>query len=305
MRSKLIIIAVLFLLTPHALPLTLPSVHAEPITVMDDLGRSVQFAKPPLRIISLAPGLTEILFSLGLDQRIVAVTDYCNYPEAALMKPRVGGMNPNLERILSLHPDLVVGVAGLYQSEILARLERFHIPYVVVDSSSMEKVFRNILFLGKITGEGEKAGEKVRELRQRLNSVRQKVRSFPRPRLFYVVEGEPLISVGKGSYLDDLIREAGGINITAGLENDYPLVSMEYVIRQDPEVIILATDADDDLSNEQKQYWSRWSSLAAVRDGKIYRADRDLLNRPGPRILDGVEELSRLLHPAVDLKPVK
>ena len=146
MRSKLIIIAVLFLLTPHALPLTLPSVHAEPITVIDDLGRSVQFAKPPLRIISLAPGLTEILFSLGLDQRIVAVTDYCNYPEAALMKPRVGGMNPNLERILSLHPDLVVGVAGLYQSEILARLERFHIPYVVVDSSSMEKVFRNILF---------------------------------------------------------------------------------------------------------------------------------------------------------------
>jgi len=80
---------------------------------------------------------------------------------------------------------------------------------------------------------------------------------------------------------------------------------MEYVIRQNPEVIILATDADGDLSNEQKQYWSRWSSLAAVRDGKIYRADRDLLNRPGPRILDGVEELSRLLHPAVDLKPVK
>ncbi len=305
MRSKFIILVFLFLLTPYPLPLTSSYVHAEPVTVTDDLGRSVRFTKPPERIISLAPSLTEMLFSLGLDDRIVGVTDYCNYPPAALMKPRVGGMNPNLERILSLHPDLIVGVAGLFQNETMARFERFHIPYVVADPSSIEKVFEIILVLGKIAGEDETAAERVRQLRQRLNSIRQKIRSSPQPRLLYVVDEEPLISVGKGSYLNDLIREAGGVNITGGLEKAYPVVSMEYVIRQDPQVIILAMDADPVLSDQEKQRWSRWSSLSAVRNEKIYKVSRDLLNRPGPRVLDGVEELARLLHPAVGNEPVR
>jgi len=279
--------------------------HAEPITVTDDLGRSVRFTTPPQRIISLAPGLTEILFSLGLDDRIVGVTDFCNYPEAALTKPRVGGMNPNMEMILSLHPDLIVGIAGLYQNQNLARFEQFHIPYFAVDPSTLGKIFETILVLGKIGGVEGKAREEVGQLRGRLDSVRQKVISTPRPRLFYVVDEEPLISVGKGSYLDDLIREAGAVNITGELSKAYPVVSMEYVIRQNPEVIVLAMDADRILSEEEKRHWSRWSSLSAVRDGKIYKVRRDLLNRPGPRILDGVEELAQLLHPAVGNEPVR
>jgi iron complex transport system substrate-binding protein len=118
-----------------------------------------------------------------------------------------------------------------------------------------------------------------------------------------VVDKEPLISVGKRSYLADLIHEAGGINIAGGVDKAYPMLSMEYVIQQDPQVIILAMDADRSLSDQEKGYWSRWSSLSAVRDGKIYKVDRDLLNRPGPRVLDGLEELARLLHPTVDFKP--
>jgi iron complex transport system substrate-binding protein len=298
-------IAVLFLLTLYSLLLTSSYVQAEPITATDDLGRSVQFTTPPQRIISLAPGLTEILFSLGLDRRIVGVTDYCNYPEAALMKPRVGGMNPNLEKILSLHPDLIVGIVGLYQNQNSARFEQFHVPYFAVDPSSLEKIFETISLLGKIAGVEETAAENVRQLRGRLDSDRQKNLSGPRPRLLYVVDEEPLISVGKGSYLDDLIREAGGINITGGLEKAYPVVSMEYVIQQDPEVIILAMDADQVLSDQERQHWSRWSSLSAVRDGKIFKVNRDLLNRPGPRILDGIEELARLIHPAAGLEPVR
>ncbi|MBI3595727.1 MAG: cobalamin-binding protein [Nitrospirae bacterium] len=305
MRSKFIIIAALFLLTSHVLPFTLPAARAETITVTDDLGRSVRFTTLPQRIVSLAPGLTEILFSLGLDDRIVGVTDYCNYPPAAVTKPRVGGLNPNLEKIISLHPDLIVAVAGIYQNQSLARFEQFHVPYFTVDPSSIEKIFETILVLGKITGAEETAAEKVRQLRGRLNSLQQKLQSDPRPRLLYVVDDEPLISVGKGSYLNDLIREAGGVNITGGLEKAYPIVSMEYVIRQNPEVIVLAMDADQVLSDQEKHHWSRWSSLPAVRNGKIYKVSRDLLNRPGPRILDGVEELARLLHPAADLQPVR
>jgi iron complex transport system substrate-binding protein len=305
MRSKFIILVFLFLLTPYASPLTPFPVHALPVTVTDDLGHSVRFTTPPQRIISLAPALTEMLFSLGLDDRIVGVTDYCNYPAAAVTKPRVGGLNPNLEKIISLHPDLIVAVAGIYQNQSFTRFEQFHVPYFTVDPSSIEKIFEAILVLGKITGTEETAAEEVGKLRHRLNAVQQKVLAGSRPRLLYVVDEEPLISVGKGSYLDDLIREAGGVNITGGLEKAYPIVSMEYVIQQDPQVIILAMDADQVLSDQERQHWSRWSSLSAVRNGNIYKVSRDLLNRPGPRVLEGVEELARLLHPADGNKPVR
>jgi len=305
MRSKWVIIAFLFLLTPYPLLLTFSTVHAEPITVTDDLGRDVLFLKPPERIVSLAPALTEILFSIGLDERIVGVTDYCNYPPKALSKTRVGGLNANIETILALHPDLVVGVAGLYQQENLTRFERFHIPYFVVDPSSLDKIFATILVFGKIADVNETAVERVRQLRAREDRVRQSVRLLPPVRLLYVVDKEPLISVGKGSYLADLIREAGGVNIAAGLEKAYPMLSMEYVIQQDPQAIVLAMDADRTLSDQEKRYWDRWSSLSAVRNGRIYKVDRDLLNRPGPRIMDGLEELARLLHPTVDLQSVQ
>ncbi len=304
MRLKFIN-AAFFLLTLYSSLLTIPSANAEPITVTDDLGHSVRFTTSPQRIISLAPALTEMLFSLGLDNRIVGVTDYCNYPAAAMTKPRVGGLNPNLEKIISLHPDLIVAVAGIYQNQSLARFEQFHVPYFTVDPSSIEKIFETIFVLGKITGMEETAAEEVGQLRHRLNAVQQKVLAESRPRLLYVVDEEPLISVGKGSYLNDLIREAGGVNITGGLEKAYPVVSIEYVIQQDPQVIILAMDADQILTDQEKQHWSRWSSLSAVRDGKIYKVNRDLLNRPGPRILDGIEELARLIHPAAGNEPVR
>ena len=305
MRSIWIAILFVFLFTPYSLLLPYSAVQAEPITVTDDLGRNVRFLKTPERIISLAPGLTEILFSLGLGDRIVGVTDYCNYPPEALSKPRVGGLNANIERILALQPDLVVGVSGLYQQENLTRFERFHIPYFVVDPSSLEKIFATVLIFGKIADVNETAIEKVRELRAREDRIRQSVRSLPPARLLYVVDKEPLISVGRGSYLADLIREAGGINIAGKLEKAYPMVSMEYVIQQDPEVIVLAMDGDRTLSDQEKRYWDRWSSLSAVRNGRIYKVDRDLLNRPGPRIMDGLEELARLLHPTVDLQSVQ
>ena len=301
----ILFIATLFLLTFCALLVTPLSANAVPITVTDDLGRDVRFLKPPERIVSLAPGLTEILFSLGLDNRIVGVTDYCNYPQEALSKTRVGGLNANIEKILALHPDLVVGVAGLYQQENLTRFERFHIPYFVVDPASLEKIFETILVFGKIEGVNSTAADTVRQLRIRLDRVRQGVRPLPPTRLLYVVDKEPLISVGKGSYLADLIREAGGINIAGGLEKAYPMLSMEYVIQQNPQVIILAMDADRTLSDQEKRYWDRWSSLSAVRDGKIYKVDRDRLNRPGPRVMDGLEELARLLHPTIDFQSVR
>jgi len=271
---------------------------AEPITVTDDLGRSLRIEMPPQRIVSLAPGLTEILFSLGLGDRIVGVTDYCNYPPEALRKSKIGGLNPNIEAILALRPDLVVGVAGLFQQENLIRFERFHISYFVADPESVEKIFHTILILGKMTGALPTAEESVRQLRDRLERIRRSVHSEIPPRLLYVVDAEPIISVGINSYLNDLIRDAGAVNITGRIKKSYPIVSMEFVIREDPQVIILATDADLQLTESQRRRWTRWNTLSAVREGKIYKVNRDLLNRPGPRIVDGLEELAALLHPS-------
>ncbi len=269
-------------------------------TYTDDLGRSIQIERPPQRIVSLAPGITEILFSLGLGDRVVGVTNYCDYPPAAVTKQRVGGLNPNFEVILTLRPDLVVGTAGLYQEENILKFKRFGIPFFIFDPTSLAKIFDMILVLGTMNGVEQAAKVEVRQLQERLDLLRQKIASFPRPRLLYVVDKEPLISVGKGSFLNDLIRDAGGISITQGLENAYPLVSIEYVIQQDPQVIILAMDADQVVTDQEKRYWSRWLALSAVREGRIYKVRRDLLNRPGPRVLDGLEELAGLLHPSLN-----
>ena len=298
MSAKRFFIFVAFFTSTLYSPLSTPISYA--FTVTDDAGHTIEIASPPKRIISLAPGLTEILFFLGLGDRIVGVSDYCDYPQDALTKPKVGGLHVNVETMLTLRPDLVVGTAGLYQEENIAQFNRFHIPFLAVDPSSLDKIFKIIHVLGTIAGVEEAADEKIRRLRERSDSIRREVATYPHPRLLYVVSKEPLISVGKGSYLDDLIRGAGGINITGGMPKAYPVVSMEYVIRQDPQVIILATDADQVVLDDQKRDWSRWSSLSAVRDGRIYKVRRDLLNRPGPRVIDGLEELAGLLHPMLN-----
>jgi cobalamin transport system substrate-binding protein len=289
---------ILFVFTTALGALQFQSAFAEPITVTDDLGRSVRIERPPERIVSLAPGLTETLFSLGLGDRVVGVTDYCNYPPEALRKPKIGGLNPNMEKILALKPDLVVGVAGLFQQENLIRFERFHISYFVADPISVEKIFHAILILGKMTGVPERAEENVQGLRDRLERIRRSAHSAAPPRLLYVVDPEPIISVGKKSYLNDLIRDAGAINITGEIDKAYPLVSMEFVLRENPQVIILATEAGRNLTEQQKRRWEKWTTIPAVRDRKIYEVNRDLMNRPGPRVLDGLEEMTALLHPS-------
>ena len=276
-------------------PFPIPTSYAFSLT--DDNGHVLEISAPPRRIISLAPGITEILFDLGLGERVVGITDYCNYPPEALAKPRVGGLQPNLEKIISLKPDLILGSTGLYQAQNTVQFTRFNIPYFLVDAPTLENIFGAILRIGTISGIEMKALEKVRILRQRRDIVRRAAAEAAHPRVLYVVDREPLISVGQGSYINELVADAGGINIASDLQKAYPVISMEYVIQRDPQVIILAMDADQDLTPAQKEYWGRWPILSAVRDGRIYKVQRDRINRPGPRVIDGLEELAGLLHP--------
>lgn len=299
MSAKRFFISIVFVTSTLYSPLSTPTSNA--FTITDDTGQALEITSPPTRIVSLAPGLTEILYFLGLGDRIVGVTDYCDFPPPALAKPKVGGLHADIETILTLQPDLVIGGTGLYQEQNIARFKRFHIPYFLVDPSSTDKVFEIIRRLGVIAGVEETSEEKIIELRRRLEHVRRRVSAEPKPRLLYVVGKEPLISVGGGSFINDLIRDAGGVNIAGDLSKDYPLLTMEYVIRRDPQVIILAADADRNLADVDTPYWDRWSSLSAVRDGRIFKVHGNWLNRPGPRMIEGVEELAGLLHPTLDL----
>jgi len=275
------------------------------ISFKDDLGRIVKIDVPPQRIISLSPGITEILFFLDLGDRVVGVTNFCDYPPAVSSKPSVGGLKANIEVVLSLKPDLVLGGDGVYQKDNMSMFQRFGIPFALFKSSSIEEVFSMIQSIGLISRVGVEAKEKIQSLREKLQSFRKAIESRKRSRLLYVVQREPLISVGKASFLNDLIRDAGGINITEKFTKDYPIVSMEFVIQADPQIIILAMDGDQALTDQQKRYWGRWSSLSAVQNGRIYKVNRDLLNRPGPRILEGLANLADQIHPnwTLEVKP--
>ena len=183
--------------------------HAEPLTVHDDLGRTQVFAQPPRRIVSISPGLTETLFALGLDDAIVGVSDFCDFPEAARAKPKVGGVTPNIEVIVGLRPDLVVTTGGVSMREFAARMDRLGIPALGFEPTSIDAVFDRIVRLGEITGRRPKAQKVVDRLRHRLDIVTNHRSPGPPPRVLYLVDEDPYITVGRGSFLYDVLVKAG------------------------------------------------------------------------------------------------
>lgn len=251
----------------------------------------------PRRVISLAPSVTEMLFALGVEERIVGVTSYCDYPPAAREKERVGDvLNPSLERILALQPDLVILSTATQLERFARRLEAVGIPLYVVDVERVEDVFRSLEHLGAIMDCRAEAERVVRALRARLERVRARVRGRPRPRVLMVVQRDPLIVPGRGAFMTDLIQEAGGQSITADAEREWTPYSLETVVARAPEVIILPSrePITRRLANVR---WPELETTPAFRQGRVYVIHNDLLMRPGPRLIEGVEALARVLHP--------
>jgi len=263
---------------------------AFPLTVRDALGRRVTIPRPPQRITSVAPSVTEILFALGLGDNIVGISDADDYPASGLRgKTRVGGVILNVERILALRPDLVIGVAGL-QQEQLERLIRLGLPVLAVEARSLEETFAQISLLGRVTGRGAAADRLVGGLRARVAAVERRVRGRVPPRVYVEIWDEPLQTAGAGTFIDDLVRRAGGRNLMADLHG-WPQVAPEAVVRRDPEVILLTY-----AGRQRVAARVGWAGVAAVRRGRIYELDPDLVSRPGPRLVDGLERIARLLH---------
>jgi len=275
-----------------------------PRTFVDDLDRKLYLAKPPKRIVSLAPSITEILFAIGLDEEIVGVTDFCNYPPAALTKPKVAYSQPNLEALVALEPQLVLAPPSFLRADLLAKLEQLKIPTFVLESKTVEGIFGHIQLLGRMVGRASAANEYAAAMRKQVADLTKRVEGRPRPTLLYVLNSEPLITVGPGSFIHHLIELAGGRNAAERANAPYPRLTMEEVLTQNPDILLFPVGEYEGIPQAEQDRWKRWDSLRAVQEGKLFQVPSDLLNRPGPRVLEGLRHLVMLLHPDVSLDEI-
>ena len=268
-------------------------------TFIDDLGRRVYLAKPPGRIISLAPSVTEILFAVGLEPQVVGVTTFCDYPPQARAKPKIGSSTPNLEAVLGLKPDLIVGNKDFIRPDALAKLEQLRVAVFILAPKTVEDIFRHISTVGRLGGHDKEARVMAQGLRDRLKELRARIGSIRPRRVFYVVNTEPLISVGSGSFIHHMLELAGGENILGRTATPYPKVSLEEVLHRDPEVIIFPVGTSEGIPEPEQQRWRQWPALSAVAHNELHQVKGDLINRPGPRVIDGIEALAQAIHPTV------
>lgn len=281
------------------LPLTALATAADLQTVVDDLGRSVTLSKTPRRIISLAPSITETLFAIGLGERVVGVTQYCDYPPEAVTKPKVGYIHANLESVVALQPDLILAPRELLRADILGKLEQFHIPTYVLDATTVDSILSHIQTLGRILGASAAADDVVHRMQRQITEITDRTALLPRPRVLYVLNSDPLITIGPGSFIHQLIEMAGGSNVAARARVAYPRLSMEEVLREDPELILFPTGRAEGIAQGEEVRWRRWTTLSAIKLKRLRRVPNDQLNRPGPRIVQGLESLARAIHPEV------
>jgi iron complex transport system substrate-binding protein len=275
----------------------LPTAPAPVFTVRDSLGRGTPMAAPPRRIVSLVPSATEIIFALGAAERLVGVTDYCDFPPEARRKPSVGGMiDPSLEAIVALSPDLVIATRDGNTEETVSRLRRLKIPVFLVGASRMVEVVDVIGRLAELTQRSPAAEPLLGAMQQRIRAVQAAVAPFPRPRVLYVLWPDPLIVPARATLVTELVQLAGGDSVTANDADAYPRFSLEAAVARNPDVIVLARHGTGS-GPPSKARWERLASLPAIKTGRIHSIDGNLLHRYGPRVVDGLETLARIIHP--------
>lgn len=281
-----------------ALSLTLLVAHAAlaqaaPVTVVDALGQTLVFSAPPRRIVSIAPSVTEILYAIGAQARLVGVSSADDYPPDVRYRPRVGGAQLDFERITALRPDLVIGVASL-QRPSLERLQALGVRVLAIDPRSLVETYEAILLIGRVVGREVQARAVVAGMRARERDVvLRAMRSRGIPRVYVEVWDQPFLTAGRGTFVDDLVRRARGRNVFGDLEG-WPQVSEEQILLRDPEVIlVLHGDADRVLRRPA------WQSTRAARSGRVHALVTAWVARPGPRLVLGLEQIARLLHPEV------
>jgi iron complex transport system substrate-binding protein len=274
----------------------------QPITLTDGLGRSITLASPAQRIVSLAPSNTEILYAIGAGAQVVGRDEFSDYPEAATSLPTVGGSfgGYNQEIIVSLTPDLVLA-AEINTPEQVKALEDLGLTvYFLQNPTTLDEMYTNLMTIAQLTGHTDEAETLVTALKTRVDAVAQKVAAITeKPSVFYELDGtdpNAPYTAGSGTFIDLLISLAGGTNAASGMDAAWGQLSIEELVVQDPDVILLG-DAAYGVSVESVGQRAGWEDLQAVQNGHVYPFDDNLASRPGPRLVDGLETLFGLLHP--------
>ncbi|MCF8010221.1 MAG: cobalamin-binding protein [Clostridiales bacterium] len=271
-----------------------------PMTFIDDLDRKVTINKVPQRIVSLAPANTENLFSLGLGDKIVGVTRFCNYPPEAKEKPVIGGFSkPNAELVVAANPDLVV--ATNRHKEFINQLESSGIKVISIEGYELTKILDNIKLIGKITGKSKKAEELVSDMQKRIDRVVVKVKNLSqeeKPSVYFEIWPDPLTTGGAKSLLNNLIETAGGKNIVGDVEKDWVTLNPEVLLAENPKVVIISHHGASKKTLSQVKAREGWKRIEAIKNNRVYYIeDKDIVHLAGPRIVDGLEVVAKCIHP--------
>lgn len=263
-----------------------------PLVMTDDRGVTVRLSSAPRRVISLAPNLTEIVFLLRQEERLVGVTRYCNYPPRAAALPRVGGIvDPDVERIVAAGPDLVLCTTDGNPKERVRVLEEMGIPCFAVGPQDLAAVFETIERIGALLGVPERGRKEADALRDRAERASRTKRA-PLPRVLFVISTSPVIAAGNGTFLDEIVRASGGNNAAAGYGGRYPRLSVEDLLKASPDIILVAAMAGVERFSPAV---SRWTEVPAFRNGDVVTLDGDLVTRPGPRMVTALEKVAGVL----------
>lgn len=267
-------------------------------TFTDSMGRQVSLDGAPRRIVTLAPSLAEILYFLGLGDRVVGVTKFSYYPAEAAKKPKVGSyVDLNVERIISLSPDLVLGTIDGNQPAVVDLLERTGLPVFLVNPRNVRQVIDTVVTIGRLCGVSQTATRLARELSDGVDRIVEKTASLEKPVVFLQINPKPIMSINRHTFGHDLIRLAGGRNMTENEPITYPRINLEEVVRKKPEVILISSMERSGRFEEIRQQWLKWTLIPAVKNNRVHLVDSDLIDRPSPRIVQGLEAMARYLHP--------
>ena len=275
-----------------------PAGRTSTLEITDEAGRAVRVPQPVRRIVSLAPSLTETVFALGQGDLLVGDTDYCDYPAEALKKPHVGGpLSPSLEKIMALHPDLVLATRAINRLATVQALEQLGVAVYVTDPRTVEQVFSSTERLGSPLGAAEQAAKLVGSLRDRLVQLRERLSGSEPRSVFFIAWLDPLISVGRNTFLSDALRLAGARSVIATAQ-DWPNINLEEVLHLQPAYLVFSSNDPEQIQRQVAELRSRsgWQGLDALRENRTIILSEAFSN-PAPRLVDAIEQLARALHP--------
>ena len=264
-------------------------------TLTDELGRTVVVPDHPHRLVCLVPSIVDDVYSLGAGDDVIAVSDYTKFPAQAAAKPKIGApMNPSLESIVALHPDLVLGSGDMNHVQTANQLESYGIPVFMVNPHGIAGIYTSILSLGKALHRESDAARLVQSLQVREQAVRKRVSGKPVVRVFMPVWYDPIVTIGRHAFITELIEAAGGVSITSDIAQEWPQVSLEAIVARHPDALLLVRNSKVSLSELSGR--PGWDALPAVRAGRVYYAD-SRIDLPSPVAIDALEDLAKQFHP--------